>query len=55
MVKMMTNLKQKLQNPFALIGQGFIVGVLLFWTTAPEKSVAATPAPIAAAAQQSSI
>jgi hypothetical protein len=51
----MTNLKQKLQNPFALIGQGFIVGLLLFWTTAPGKSMAAMPAPISAAAVHASI
>lgn len=55
MVKTMTNLKQKLQNPFALIGQGFVVGILLFWITAPEQSVAATTAPMAAAIQQSDI
>ena len=36
----MTLLK-KLQNPYALVLQGFLVGGLLFWTTQGE----ATPQP----------
>jgi len=27
------NLLNKLQNPFALVVQGFLLGGLLFWTT----------------------
>ena len=37
------NLLKKLQNPFALVLQGFVIGGLLFWTTQGE----ATPRPIA--------
>lgn len=35
------NLLKKLQNPFALVVQGFLVGGLLFWTTQGD----ATPHP----------
>ena len=45
----MRNWKKKLQNPFALVGQGFVVGVLLFWATAPRDAYAA-PAGSAAVA-----
>ena len=34
-------LLKKLQNPFALVIQGFVIGGLLFWTTQGE----ATPRP----------
>ena len=27
------NIKKKLQNPFALVAQGFVAGAILFWTT----------------------
>lgn len=37
----------KLQNPFALVVQGFVVGGLLFWTTQGQASA---PAPVAPAA-----
>ena len=37
----------KLQNPFALVVQGFVVGGLLFWTTQGQAS---EPAPVAPAA-----
>jgi hypothetical protein len=37
----------KLQNPFALVIQGFVVGGLLFWTTQGQASPAAPPAPAA--------
>jgi hypothetical protein len=30
---------QKLQNPFALVAQGFAVGGLLFWTTRADAAV----------------
>jgi len=29
----------KLQNPFALVAQGFAVGGLLFWTTRADAAV----------------
>ena len=35
------NLLKKLQNPFALVLQGFVIGGLVFWTTQGE----ATPRP----------
>jgi hypothetical protein len=36
-------LLKKMQNPFALVVQGFVVGGLLFWAAQGE----ATPRPIA--------
>jgi hypothetical protein len=36
------NLLKKLQNPYALVLQGFLVGGLLFWTTQGD----ATPRPV---------
>jgi hypothetical protein len=36
------NLLKKLQNPFALVLQGFVVGGLLFWAAQGE----ATPQPV---------
>jgi hypothetical protein len=36
------SLLKKLQNPFALVLQGFVIGGLLFWTTQGE----ATPQPV---------
>jgi hypothetical protein len=35
------NLLKKLQNPYALVLQGFLVGGLLFWTT--QGDAAAQP------------
>jgi hypothetical protein len=41
------NVWKKLQNPFALVAQGFVVGGLLFWTTQGEASPSApAPAPV---------
>jgi hypothetical protein len=41
--------KQKLQNPFALVAQGFVVGLALFWATMPNESIAQDdPQPVAA-------
>lgn len=40
------NVWKKLQNPFALVVQGFVVGGLLFWTTQGEATTAPTPAPV---------
>jgi hypothetical protein len=39
----------KLQNPFALVVQGFVVGGLLFWTTQGQASAPASAAPAASA------
>ena len=33
----MKTLKEKLQNPFALIAEGFVAGVILFLAIAPDK------------------
>jgi hypothetical protein len=35
------NLLKKLQNPFALVLQGFLVGGVLFWTTQGQAAPAA--------------
>lgn len=40
---MMIDWKKKLQNPFALVAEGFVAGVILFWATAPRESIAAEP------------
>ena len=41
------NVLKKLQNPFALVVQGFILGGVLFWTTQGQASQApASPAPV---------
>jgi hypothetical protein len=42
---------KKLQNPFALVFQGFLVGGLLFWTT---QGQAGQPAPLASVAAPAS-
>jgi len=44
------NIKRKLQNPFALIAQGFVAGAILFWTTAPAEADAPYPAQAAQSA-----
>ena len=45
------NVLKKLQNPFALVIQGFVVGGLLFWTTQGQASQpTAAPFPIAMSA-----
>lgn len=42
------NVLKKLQNPIALVLQGFIAGGVLFWTTQGQASQApASPAPVA--------
>jgi hypothetical protein len=42
---------KKLQNPFALVVQGFVVGGLLFWTTQGQATQpTASPFPISASA-----
>jgi len=30
-------MKQKLQNPFALVVQGFVAGAIIFYATAPNE------------------
>ncbi len=39
---------KKLQNPFVLVGQGFVLGGALFFATHPD-SLSASPAPALAA------
>ncbi len=47
------DIKKKLLNPFVLIGQGFVAGAILFYSTAPEPPVAQPqPAGIQSAAVQ---
>jgi hypothetical protein len=41
-----SKLRKKLENPFALVAQGFVAGVILFWATMPEESNAAQPSPV---------
>jgi len=41
------NVLKKLQNPFALVIQGFIAGGVLFWTTQGQASQSVpAPAPV---------
>lgn len=42
------NIKKKLLNPFALVGQGFLAGAVLFYSTAPEQPA---PRPLSAGMQ----
>jgi len=42
-VGLIVNLLNKMQNPFALVLQGFVLGGLLFWAAQGD----ATPQPIA--------
>ena len=39
---------ERLQNPFALVGQGFFLGGVLFFATHPESLLAAPVTPQAA-------
>lgn len=43
------NIRKKLQNPFALIAQGFIAGAIIFHATIPPETAArrAPPAGVA--------
>ena len=41
----MMKIKKKLLNPFALVGQGFLAGAVLFFATAPQESAAPNQAP----------
>lgn len=40
----MTKMLKRLQNPFVLVGQGFVLGGILFFATHAE-SLLASPAP----------
>ena len=40
----------KLQNPFALVAEGFVAGAILFYATMPPEPDLQQPAPAAAAA-----
>jgi hypothetical protein len=47
------NIKKKLLNPFVLIGQGFVAGAILFYSTAPEAPMSPPlPASASSAAVQ---
>lgn len=48
----MTKLLAKLQNPFALVGQGFVLGGILFFAFQPVSSQAAAPEPLVAQASR---
>ena len=45
-VEFVVNMLKQLQNPYALVLQGFVVGGLLFWTTqgdaAPQPALPST-------------
>ncbi len=38
---------EKLQNPFALVGQGFLAGAVLFWTTQADAATLLAALPFA--------
>jgi hypothetical protein len=38
-VEKQVKLLKQLQNPFALVVQGFVIGGLLFWTTQGEATL----------------
>lgn len=44
---------KKLQNPFALVAQGFMIGGLFLWTT--QGAATRAPAPAAAASSLSAL
>ncbi len=46
------NIKKKLLNPFSLVGQGFLAGAVLFYSTAPE---APAPQPLPPSAQAAAV
>ncbi len=47
------NMKKKLLNPFVLVGQGFVAGAILFYSTVPDQPVAQPqPAGVQSAAVQ---
>ncbi len=48
------NIKKKLQNPFALIAQGFIGGAAIFYATLPTNVDVGPQVPAAQSVQSSS-
>jgi len=44
-------LKRKLENPFAVIAQAFVLGVILFWAISAHESRAHHPEPAPPAVQ----
>lgn len=47
------NIWKKLQNPFVLVGQGFVVGGILFFATQTDSIQASpSPAPAVTSAQR---
>ena len=46
-------IKQKLQNPLALVAQGFVAGAILFWATVPSDSEARQDNPVESSAAPS--
>lgn len=46
----MMNFKKKLQNPFALVAQGFAIGAVLVFATTPKEADLAQPQPVESAA-----
>lgn len=40
-------LKEKLDNPFTLVVQGFVVGLVFFWATLPHEARAEAPVAVA--------
>lgn len=40
----MKKLRERLENPFALVGQGFVLGAILFFATNPESGAASAGA-----------
>jgi hypothetical protein len=41
------NIKKKLTNPFVLVAQGFTIGAIVFFATAPAEADPQQPAPTA--------
>ncbi len=46
-------IKQKLQNPIALVAQGFVAGAILFWATVPSDGEQRQDSPVESAATTS--
>lgn len=49
------NIKKTLQNPFFLIGQGFVAGAIIFFATAPAESDPQQPQPTTASSASAEI
>lgn len=44
------SIRKALQNPFALVAEGFVAGAIMFWATMPAEQDASAVAPVQAAA-----